>query len=587
MICAKCGSSVDDTASWCTSCGAAITPSSKTAPGEPIPEALAKSAAPAAKAASKPARTKLAHLDPGEVIDGKYTIVRVLGEGGMGVVYLARDVHTGSEVVLKSMRPELAHRADVRERTLAEGRALATIDHPNVVHLNAIVADESGLWLVMQYIDGESLDNTIQRANVEKKPIPFATALGLFRQILRGVGAAHQEGVIHRDIKPANILVRRKDGVAKVTDFGIAKPEEKAREGKGNTKGVIGSLWYMSPEQVQGQKHVDKRVDIYALGVLLFELLTGRVPFDANSSYELMRMHVEDPLPKVTAERKDCPAWIDAVLAKACAKRASDRYESCDAMLRAIDEYAGSVSSAVPSVTVDSLSARPVKPTRWGLMIPLVLVASGVVGVAGYFAMGFLRPQPASTHAHRPVTSHQAPEGSSEPGALEPKPSPEHPQSSAAPHEPKPDPTDAIVGRWKSEAGRDFEAVHVGNGVELRVVSASQFAPQDYRDGEARFILTPVDGQDRSFAVTDQIRPVPPEGSKFDPKSRTTCQEVWTDANGRPLRATYDGTRLSIDSAKIEPTISNFVQKDKLITSCSGLHSLKASRVTTVLSRSD
>ena len=563
-----------------------MVPTNKTAPGEPIPEALARADAPLAGAPPAGApKPKLTQLEPGRVIDGKYAIVRVLGEGGMGVVYLARDIHTGTDIVLKSMRPELAHRADIRERTLAEGRALARIDHPNVVHLNAVVADKAGLWLVMQYIEGESLDATIHRANDEHCPIPFAKAIALFRQILQGVGAAHEEGVIHRDLKPANILVRRKDGIAKVTDFGIAKPEEKARAGKGNTKGVIGSLWYMSPEQVQGKKELDKRVDIYGLGILLYELLTGHVPFDAESSYELMRMHVEDPLPLVAPRRSDVPRWIDELLQKACAKKRDDRYASCEEMLEVIDEYAPAIVSSskrgVPSgtmhasaVTMDATGSYAPLPRLW-LVVPLVIIALGVVGGAGYFAVGFLRSGPTpSSSAHRAVTARTPTATSSDAGDGLPVP-----PATAIVAPSKPDPLDAIAGTWKSETGHAFHAVRVGDAVEFRIVDAKAFAPSDYRDEEARFVLTVVPNQDGAYNVEDRIRPLPPNGATFDStKSRGTCQEVWTDVQGKPLRASFDGQRISVEYAKIAPKNDNFTVVDKKVVACAGLRAVPASR---------
>src|SRR3954469_2900230 len=229
------------------------------------------------------------YLASGAVVDGKYRIEKVLGEGGMGVVYLAKDVHTETPVVVKSIRAEFADNPEFRARTLAEGRALARIDHPNVVRLNAVVVESVALYLIMQFIDGEPLDRMIERHVAERRAIPLGEALSIFRMILLGVGAAHAEGLIHRDLKPANVLIRKKDGVAKVTDFGIAKGEEDAKAGRGVTKGIIGSIAYMAPEQVRGQKDLDKRVDVYALGILLYELLMGRVPFEAASDYELMR----------------------------------------------------------------------------------------------------------------------------------------------------------------------------------------------------------------------------------------------------------------------------------------------------------
>lgn len=588
MLCLQCGTTVEGDAAWCTSCGAPIQkPGNEptTAPGEPLAEALRGSVGGGSGGAIKPEdlAPKPTQLQAGRVIDGKYSVTRVLGEGGMGVVYLARDVITGSDIVLKSVRPDLAHRADIRERTLAEGRALARIDHPNVVHLNAVVSEGQHLWLVMQYIDGESLDKTIDRATKDGAHMPFQKALALFRQILKGVGAAHDEGVIHRDLKPANILVRAKDGIAKVTDFGIAKPVEKAKEGAGNTKGVIGSLWYMSPEQVQGKKDLDKRVDIYGLGILFFELLTGHVPFDAQSSYELMRKHVEDPLPKVCAERPDIPAWIDQVLAVACAKSRDERFASCEDMLAAIDAHATPGPSA-PGATREvaartqadlaPLPARSGGSSTW-LLVALVVVALGATSAALYFAVF---DEPTRTPKKRPTatasaTNEPPPGGSSNAPDVAPPPS-----ASVIDTPPKPDPSEVLVGTWKSENGRVFDAVRVGKTVEFRVHDAGQFKPADYRDGEPRFTLTPVEGEEGAYAVEDKIRPDPPKGSTYDSeRSRNTCQQVWTEVGKKPLRASFDGTRIGLDFALIEPTLANFVQEGKEVVSCANLKSVKAS----------
>ncbi|MFO0614017.1 MAG: protein kinase [Polyangiaceae bacterium] len=589
MLCLQCGATVEETAAWCTSCGAPIQKPAQepsTAPGEPLAEAL-RAAAPLPELPN----AKPTQLQAGRVIDGKYSVTRVLGEGGMGVVYLARDVNTGSDVVLKSVRPDLAHRADIRERTLAEGRALARIDHPNVVHLNAVVSEGQHLWLVMQYIDGESLDKTIARAEKDGAHLPFPKALALFKQILRGVGAAHDEGVIHRDLKPANILVRAKDGIAKVTDFGIAKPIEKsAAEGAGKTKGVIGSLWYMSPEQVQGKKDLDKRVDIYGLGILFFELLTGHVPFDAQSSYELMRKHVEDPLPKVCAERSDVPAWVDQILAVACAKNRDERFASCEDMLSAIEAHAGPGPSAagatreVAARTQPDAAPLPAKGSSTWLIVALVVVALGATAVALYMTFGQPEPAPrkkkptatAVVSADPPPGESSAPveESAAPSGTVEPPP--------------KPDLLDALVGSWKSENGRVFDASRVGKRVEFRIHDAKQFLPADWRDGETRFTLTPIEGEPGTFAVEDKIRPDPPQGSTYDSeKSRNSCQQVWTEVGKKPLRATFDGTRIATDYALIEPTLANFVQEGKKVVSCSNLKGVKASVGSVSFTRAD
>ena len=271
----------------------------------------------------------------------------------MGVVYLARDIHTGLDVVVKAVRSELAHRDDVRARTLAEGRALAQIDHPNVVHLRAVAVDGPHLYLVMQYIEGESLDRIIARHVERGEPMPVEEALAIFRQVAAGVGAAHQEGVIHRDLKPANVIVRRKDRVAKVTDFGIALvPGDTSRP---QTRGILGSLWYMSPEQVKGRRDLDHRVDVYALGIMLYQMLVGRVPFDAKSDYEIMKLHAEAPMPRVAAVAAGRPARRSTTSSRRPAPRTATS--------------ASSAARTSSPLSTGSSASRPSPPAR-GLPAP-------------------------------------------------------------------------------------------------------------------------------------------------------------------------------------------------------------------------
>jgi serine/threonine protein kinase len=597
-------------------------PATKTEPGEPVPEALIRPGAPSPKAppaagAGAGADKADDQLPRGTMVDGKYAVDRVLGSGGMGVVYLARDVHTGIEVVLKAIRPTLAHRADIRQRVIAEGRALGQIDHPNVVHLKSVVQDHNGLFLVMPYIDGESLDKTLRRYKSDGKHMPFAEALRLFRMTLAGVAAAHDEGVIHRDLKPANVLLRKKDGVAKVTDFGIAKAEVEARAGGGQTKGVIGSLWYMSPEQVQGRRDLDKRVDIYSLGILFFELCTGHVPFRGESSYDIMKAHVEEPFPSVRAERSDVPAWLDPVLTKACAKDREDRYPTCEAFRVALDEAEAGARLEPPPLT-----AAP-KPTRSttavaaqdpadtpGATSPgtsvtgehgpkrapraraaptiailgFVLVAGGL-GLAYFISGAGQRTRPHLREVSPWATTSGAAVGGTGHPVLQPSAAPSAtPVTTPASGE---DALAKLAGGWRSENGLDVDAVVSGDRLELRIVDPAQAAPQDYIAGEARFVLSPIPNETATFAVEDKVRPKPPALSKFDSqKARTTCQENYTEASGRPLRATFDGTRLTVELAKIEPTQANFTRgPDKDIVGCVGLRKLTATIVKSTLTR--
>src|SRR5260221_12552847 len=319
----------------------------------------------------------------------------------MGVVYLARDIHTETPVVVKSIRAQFADRPEFRSRTLAEGRALARIDHPNVVRLNAVVVEHAALYLIMQFIDGEPLDKMIERHVAARTPIPLEQVLSIFRMILQGVGAAHAEGLIHRDLKPANILIRKRDGGAKVTDFGIAKGEEDAKAGRGVTKGIIGSLSYMAPEQVRGQRDLDKRIDVYALGILLFELLIGRIPFDAPSDYEIMRMHAEAPVPNVSVLRPEVPRYIDDAIQRACAKDRDARFSDTADFLAALagphPQRPITAPLMVPPIATAPIPAsHPIAP----LSLPAVRVAiapieapSGITGEGASLPPG-PRPEP-------------------------------------------------------------------------------------------------------------------------------------------------------------------------------------------------
>lgn len=671
--CASCGKDAPPDSEACPACGAPMRTGGSggggggnTVPGSPVPEAMAaepsqtpqlpaqniqipkiqkiqniQNIAPEAagavvmSAARRADQHRKSYVAEGAVIDHKYAIQRVLGEGGMGVVYLAREIHTGVDVVLKAVRSELAHRKDVRERTLAEGRALARIDHPNVVHLKAVVVEEQALWLVMQYIEGESLEKTIKRHIAEKRPMLLPEVLRIFRQIVAGIDAAHQEGVIHRDLKPANVLIRKKDGVAKVTDFGIAKGEEDARAGKGMTKGIIGSLWYMSPEQVSGRRDLDKRVDIYALGIVLYELLVGRVPFDADDDHTIMRLHLTAPVPLVSRMRRDVPESVDAIIQKACAKRREDRFPACDAILRALDaiDAPGSGSargtpSTAPDITAPESAPIPssakkkstepeappaprsiaptdaegmpaveppvasTKPTgepkrrRGWLVASVVVVALGGAAV-GLIALGVIPGL--SLKKLRPRTESAVnPPGASPSAPAEPPTSASPTASSAPSPAPPPAPANplaALTGAWIGN-GRDLEAVLSGDELEFRVTSPEQFEAQGYDKGEARFALRQIPGETRVFAVEDRIRPIPP-GKGYDlSKARGTCLEIWTEAGKQPLRATFDGARLTVELAKIEPTHANFtLSREGLVTSCIGLRKLRATKVVSSLER--
>ena len=604
--CSSCQQSNADEASFCTYCGAHMPDVSETmdeassgapaisdgtVPGSPLTGAFQQSAEPVEAA---PGMAGM--LVPGMMVDGKYSIESVLGEGGMGVVYLARDIHTQVEVVVKAIRAEYAHRQEFRDRILAEGRALAHIDHPNVVRLNAVVVEPDAMYLVMQFIDGESLDRTIERHVQNRTPLPVAEVLRVFRQVVEGVGAAHAQGVIHRDLKPANILIRKRDGVAKVTDFGIAKAEEDAQAGRGQTKGIIGSLLYMAPEQITGRRDLDKRVDIYGLGILLYELLVGRVPFDAPSEFEIMKLHLEGQLPLVSSLRGDVSRSLDAVIQRACAKDRNHRFASTEDLALAIDEATkrpAATAAATPasaalqtppperSVAAGSTNEGVVGPSvepkrsslRWIVVTMLLLMLFGGGGVGGAVAMGWIDVPSSGRHRPKPVPTPTVTVDAAVVDA---------PAEAAAPKSP----LAALEGEWRSDSGRVYDAEISGNALEFRIRDAKGMREDGYMDGEPRFTLSALPGENEVFAVKDKIRPTLPTGLTYDlERSRSTCQEVRTLVNGAPLRARYGGSQLTVEGAKIAPDRSMFLREGTKVYGCVRLSESKASRIEGIFRR--
>ncbi|MEW5701126.1 MAG: serine/threonine-protein kinase [Candidatus Zixiibacteriota bacterium] len=251
---------------------------------------------------------------------GDYRILEKRGEGGMGMFYRAVDVRLDRTVGLKTLRAELVDEPGVLERLQAEAKSLARLDHPNIARLLHYLVAEGQHFIVMEYVDGPDLAAKVRQEGL----LPVPTLAAIVHQMCAAIGYAHSKNVIHRDIKPSNVLVTA-DGTVKVTDFGIAKilgVSAKTRTGM-----AAGSLPYMAPEQVRGTG-VDARTDIYQLGVALFELTTGRRPFEGETEYELMTMHLETPPPRPSSVNPQLGPGIDEVILKALAKSPEDRFQT-------------------------------------------------------------------------------------------------------------------------------------------------------------------------------------------------------------------------------------------------------------------
>src|SRR6185312_13131566 len=236
---------------------------------------------------------------------GQYDIERELGRGGMGVVYLAHDVKLDREVAIKVLPPLLAGSAEVRERFLREARTAARLSHPNIVAIHRADEIDSRVFFVMGYIAGESLADRLRRTGSlePREAVPIVRDVAL--------AYAHERGIVHRDIKPENILLEASSGRAMVTDFGIARVAEAAPLTM--TGQVLGSVHYMSPEQVSGDK-LDGRSDLYSLGVVAFQALSGRLPFDSESASAVIVAHVTKAAPALRTVAPGIPEPLASVI---------------------------------------------------------------------------------------------------------------------------------------------------------------------------------------------------------------------------------------------------------------------------------
>jgi serine/threonine protein kinase len=312
----------------------------------------------------------------GTLIGDRYELEELVGSGGMSSVYRAHDTLLERKVALKILHERYGDDEEYVERFRREARAVAQLAHPNIVTVIDRGEDDGRQFIVFEYIDGENLKQIVEREG----PLALDEVVALGLEVARGLAYAHERGIVHRDVKPQNVLLNG-DGHAKVTDFGIARSLD-VEKGVTQTGTVLGTSDYIAPEQASGQV-VSRETDVYSLGVVLFELLTGTVPFKGESFVAVALQHVNEPPPSVLERRPDTPPRLASLVDNALAKHPDDR--------PTMDELVGELEALRSGYTGGAETAvirrpRPAARRRRGTRLPLVLAAVGALLLAAALA---------------------------------------------------------------------------------------------------------------------------------------------------------------------------------------------------------
>jgi serine/threonine-protein kinase len=319
----------------------------------------------------------LSQARPAALLAGRYELLGLLGVGGMGAVYRARDVELNELVALKMLSSELATAPGMIERFREEVRLARRVTHPNIARIFDIGTSGEDWFLTMELVDGESLAAVLEREGA----LSVARTIAIVSQVCAGVAAAHRVGIVHRDLKPDNVLLRR-DGHAVVADFGIAQAlaDHRAAEGEGQ---VSGTPAYMAPEQVLGSSDIDGRADVYALGATLFECLTGRLPFIGDSAVRMATARLDAPAPDPRTIVPDLPDAIAEIVLKCTAREKDDRYANLEELGAAFDRVRLRLSLVA---SARALPSEVVRHTRFDRTIAVLPMWNGGADEDGYLA---------------------------------------------------------------------------------------------------------------------------------------------------------------------------------------------------------
>jgi tetratricopeptide (TPR) repeat protein/predicted Ser/Thr protein kinase len=298
-------------------------------------------------------------------------VTRMLGEGGMGAVYLAEDQALGRRVAVKVVSDRFTARPSARERFIREARSMATVEHPNVVRVYSFGEVEDRPYFVMEYVEGESLAQRLKRGR-----LPIAEAVAILRDVVAGLEAAWEKGIVHRDIKPSNILLDGR-GLARVADFGLAKPTAEVADASLTASGaLLGTPHYLSPEQARADG-VDFRSDIYSLGIVLYEMLAGARPFDGSTPFEVVSKHLHQDVPPLRDRRPEVPERLVRLVAGMTAKDPEHRPRSYLELLHGLDAGPASVET-LPTNTMRGMARARSRPRRPLLVTAIVLIAAAL-----------------------------------------------------------------------------------------------------------------------------------------------------------------------------------------------------------------
>lgn len=313
----------------------------------------------------------------GKTVDN-YKIIEVIGRGGMGVVFKALDTSLEKIVALKMIDPFLARDENFVRRFKTEAKALAKLENQNIVGVFALRETESGFFMVMEYVESKPLSQYLQ----ENGPFNIKDTISISKQLLNAIGHAHKVGVIHRDIKPSNILLCD-NGRIKVTDFGLAKVVEAKGPASTVTQARAGTLYYMSPEQVKGLKNVDSRSDLYSLGISIYEMIAGRVPFDkTDSDFTIQKKIVDGEIPSPIKFNSAIPKKLTKIISKSIDKDPAKRYQSADEMLADLENYEAEISeenkNSKSKNKIKSVSEKPTSGSAFNINFknPVVLISA-------------------------------------------------------------------------------------------------------------------------------------------------------------------------------------------------------------------